>query len=219
MHTPYHTTLTYISLRKTILILVVDPPFCPLNTCPIRYLFGTLQQLPSGPLLLMQPIFSKPPWELWLRDLSNPIVTLSNPNLDLGSLKHPKPIQIHLAHWVPLQAYLGTLDPFRYTWPIGHHFRPTQTPQTHLDTLGPLDTTFDPLGATLGPFRHLRPIQTHLTHQTPPYAHLGTLGPIRCTWPTQDHSSPPKPILAHLGPLRFTQSCLGHILGTSCMVA
>ena len=31
----------------------VDPPFCPSSTCPITCSLGTLQQFPSGPLLLM----------------------------------------------------------------------------------------------------------------------------------------------------------------------
>ena len=68
--------------------------------------FGTLQQFPSGPLLLMWLIFYEPPWRLGLRGLSNPIVILGSPNLDLGTL-------------------LNTLGPLRYTWPIRHHLRPT----------------------------------------------------------------------------------------------
>ena len=86
----------------------VHPPFCPPNTCPIMYLFRTLQQFPGDPLLLVQPIFSKPPWRLWLRDLFYPIVTLGSPNLDLGSLRHPTFLQIHLTHQAPPQAHLGT---------------------------------------------------------------------------------------------------------------
>ena len=31
----------------------VDPPFCPPSTCPIRYLFNTLQQFHGDPLLLV----------------------------------------------------------------------------------------------------------------------------------------------------------------------
>ena len=42
----------------------IDPPFCPSSTCPIMCLFGTLQQFPSGPLLLMQLILQEPPWRL-----------------------------------------------------------------------------------------------------------------------------------------------------------
>ena len=133
-----------------------------------------------------------PPRRLWLRDSSDPIVIV------------------------------GTLRPFRCTWPIKHHLRPTQAPQIHFDALGPLGTTL---------VRHLRPIQIHLAHQALPQAHLGTLDPFKCTWPlkyylkhfldhpmslmhlsdsfklTQVHLSPLRFTLAHLvqlGPLRFT---------------
>ena len=103
------------------------PSIFPPSTCPIRYLFSTLRQFLGGLLLLVQPIFSEPPWGLWLKDLSNLIVTLGSLNLDIGSLRyswhHFRPIQIHLAHQAPLQA--------------------------HLDKFGPL-------GITLGPLRHLR---------------------------------------------------------------
>ena len=61
----------------------VNPSLCPSGTCPIMCSFDTLQQFPGGPLLLTLLIFYEPPWRLWLRDLSNPIVTLSNPNLEL----------------------------------------------------------------------------------------------------------------------------------------
>ena len=67
---------------------IVDPPFCPPSTCPIRYFFRILHQFPGGPLLLVSSIFSKSPWGLWLRDLSNPVVTLGSLNLDLGSLRY-----------------------------------------------------------------------------------------------------------------------------------
>ena len=91
------------------------------------------------PITTRQSIFSKPPWELWFKDLSNLIVTLGSLNLDLGSLRyswhHFRPIQIHLAHQAPLQA--------------------------HLDKFGTLGTSLGPLGITLGPFRHLRPIRHH----------------------------------------------------------
>ena len=117
---------------------VVDPPFCLPSTCPIRYLFSTLQQFPGGPLLLVQPIFSKPPQGLWLRDLSNFIVTLDSPNLDFG-----------------------TLGPFRYTWPVRYHLRPTQTFLAH----------YAPPQAHLG---SLRSTQAYLAYQAP--THLGSLG-------------------------------------------
>ena len=64
--------------------IFVNPPFCPPSTCP-------LQQFPGGPLLLAWPIFFKPPQGLGLRGSFNPIVTLGSPNLDLSSLRHPRP--------------------------------------------------------------------------------------------------------------------------------
>ena len=148
------------------------PPFCPISTCSIMCSLGTLQQLFRGPLLLMQLIFSKPPWRLWLRNLSNPFVTFGSPNLDLG-------------FFLPFQ------DNFRYTWPIRYHLRPTQAPQAHLDTIGLL-------GTTLGPLKHPRSIQMHLAHQAPPQAHLGILSPFRYTWPIRHHL---RRTQAHLGTL------------------
>ena len=143
--------------------MLVNPPFCPLITCPIRYLSHILQQFHGSPLLLMQSIFSKPPWGLWLRDLSNSIVILGSPSLDLDPFRHTRPTQAPYDH-------LNTSGPLRHLRPIKHHPRPTQAPQAHLGTLGPL--------------RHPRPIQAHLAHQASPQAHLGTLDPFRLffTW-------------------------------------
>ena len=62
----------------------VDPQFCPPITCSIKYLFGTLWQFLGGPLLLIIFTFFEPPRRLELRDLSNLIVILGSPNLDLG---------------------------------------------------------------------------------------------------------------------------------------
>ena len=136
--------------ESNFLCFSVGPPFCHTSTCPIRCSFGTLQQFPGGPLLPMQLIFSKPPWRLWLKDSSNPIMTLSRLNLDLGFF------------------FLFRIA-FRYTWLIRHypkHLRPTQAHQAHLDALGSLRPTqahwthldaFDPLRLTqahLGPFWH-----------------------------------------------------------------
>ena len=88
-----------------------------------------------------------------------------------------KPTQTHLAHQALPQAHLGT-------WPIRHRLRPTQAPQAHLDTLGPL-------GTTLRPLRHPRPSQAHLAHQAPFQAYLGTLGPFRSffAWLAWQHDS------------------------------
>ena len=49
-HKELKGNLGQIPLNKKI---SVDSPFCHLSTCPIRYLFNTLQQFPSGPLLLV----------------------------------------------------------------------------------------------------------------------------------------------------------------------
>ena len=58
-----------------------------LHFVPLAHVFkftsSTPRQFLGGPLLLILLIF-QPPWRLWLRNLSNPIVTLSSPNLDLG---------------------------------------------------------------------------------------------------------------------------------------
>ena len=161
---------------------IVNPPFCLPSTCPIRYLFDTLQQFPGGPLLLVQPIFSEPPWGLWLRDLSNSIVTLGSPNLNLGQFRYTWPIRHHFRPTQASQAHLGTLGPFRYT-------RPTQASQTHLGTLGPLrhhTLTQAPQAhlGTLSSLRYLRPTQA------PPYAHLSILSPFRHTWPIRHHTRP-----------------------------
>ena len=150
----------------------IGSPFCPPSTCPIRNLFRILQQFPSGPLLLVQSIFSKPPWGLWLRDLSNLVVTLGGLNLDLGSLRYS---QHHLRPIQAPQAHLGTLGPFRHPWP-------TQATQAYLGTLGPfrhlgpIQAPYAHLG-TLSPFRHLRPIQAPRPIQAL-QAHLVTLGPF-----------------------------------------
>ena len=120
--------------ESNFLCFSVGPPFCHTSTCPIRCSFGTLQQFPGGPLLPMQLIFSKPPWRLWLKDSSNPIMTLSRLNLDLGFF------------------FLFRIA-FRYTWLIRHypkHLRPTQAHWTHLDAFDPLRLT----QAHLGPFWH-----------------------------------------------------------------
>ena len=102
--------------------MLVNPPFCPLITCPIRYLSHILQQFRGSPLLLMQSIFSKPPWGLWLRDLSNSIVILGSPSLDLDPFRHTRPTQAPYDH-------LNTSGPLRHLRPIKHHPRPTQAPQ------------------------------------------------------------------------------------------
>ena len=47
----YYTHIKFFN-KTTLKYLFVDPPFCPPSTCPIRYLFDTLPQFPSGPLLL-----------------------------------------------------------------------------------------------------------------------------------------------------------------------
>ena len=106
---------------------IVDPPFCPLSTCPIRYLSRILQQFSSGPLLLVQPIFSKPHWGLWLRDLS---YDSWQPQFRLRPIQAP-------------QAYLGTLGPLGTTIGPLRHLRSTQAPEARLG----------PLGATIGPLR------------------------------------------------------------------
>ena len=104
--------------------MLVDPPFCPLSTCLIRYLSRILQQFHGGPLLLVQPIFSKPPWGLQLRDLSNSIVILGSPSLHLGPFRHTRPTQAPYDH-------LNTSGPLRHPRPIRHHPRPTQAPQAN----------------------------------------------------------------------------------------
>ena len=156
--------------------ITVDSPFCLPSTCPIRYLFSTLQQFPSGSFLLVQPVFSKPPWSLWLRVSSDPIVILSSLNLALGFFSfliqpirhHPSPIQVHLAHKAPSQAHLGTiLGPLRHPRPIRHHLRPTKAP-----------------------LAHYAPPQAPQAHQAPPQAHLGTLGPFGYTWLIRHHLRP-----------------------------
>ena len=194
--------------------IFVDPLFCPTSTCPIMCSFDTLQQFSCGLLLLVYPIFSKSPWGLQLRDLSNSIVTLGNPNLDLGPFRHPRFIQVHLAHQAPPQTHLGPLGSFRYTSPIRHHLKPTQA---HLGTLSPL-------GTTLGLLRHPRPIQVHLAHQAPPQAYLAfqthldtlgplgtTLGPFRYTWPIRHHLRPTQALQAHLDTLDPFWLALAHL--------
>ena len=165
---------------------------------PYQVLVPYFIAIPQWPITTRVAYFSKPLQKLWLRDLSNSIVTLGNPNLNLGSLRHPRPTKAP-------QANLGTLGPLRY-------LRPTQVPQAHLGTLGPL--------------RHPRPtqaLQAHLSTQGPfIYAYLGALGLFRHPRPIQMHLAhlgSLGPILAHLDPLKFIQSCLGHLFGTSCMVA
>ena len=88
-----------------------------------------------------------PPRRLWLRDSSDPIVILGPlgpfrctwpvkhhlrstqaPQIHFDALsplgttlvRHPRPIQIHLAHQALSQAHLGTLGLFKCTWPITH---------------------------------------------------------------------------------------------------
>ena len=126
----------------------MDPPFCHLSTYPIRYLSHIVQQFPSDPLLLVQPIFSKSPWGLWLRDLSNSIVTLGNPSLDLGPFRHTRLTQAPQAHQAPPQAHLNALGPLR-------HLRIIQTPQAHLGTLMSRTQSFTKLVRHLGKSRHL----------------------------------------------------------------
>ena len=85
-----HSVFAFVQAARN--NVLVDPQFCHPSTCPIKYLSITLQQFLGGSLLLVYPIFSKPPWRPWLRDLSNPIVTLDSLNLDLGPFRNPKPI-------------------------------------------------------------------------------------------------------------------------------
>ena len=47
------TLFTCVLIQELKQNIIVDPPFCPPSTCPIRYLFHTLQQFLGGPLLLM----------------------------------------------------------------------------------------------------------------------------------------------------------------------
>ena len=134
---------------------IVDPPFCPLSTCSIRYLSRILQQFSGGLLLLVQPIFSKPPWGLQLRDLSNPIVTLGSPIQIQDPIRHhPRPIQIDFRPTQAPQAHLGTL----------RHYRPTQAPQAHPGSPGPILAHLGPLRITQffikSPLRHI----LHVSH-------------------------------------------------------
>ena len=87
----------------------VDPQFCPPSTCPIRYLFNTLQQLFDGPYLLTLLTFLEPHQRLWLRDCLTPYYDLGSPNLDLDTfLNALDPLRYTL-------GYLGTtLGPFRH---------------------------------------------------------------------------------------------------------
>ena len=43
-------SISQVQIRLRTCITIVDPPFCPPSTCPIRYLFSTLQQFPGGPI-------------------------------------------------------------------------------------------------------------------------------------------------------------------------
>ena len=149
---------------------------------------------------LMQLIFYELPQRLWLRGLSNPVVTFGGPDLDLGfsflfriafrcTFRIPprslRPTQAHLAHQAPSQAHLGSLRPIQA---LLAYQAPPQAHLGHLGTLGPLGITLSPprftqahlgtlgsLGTSLGPFRFT---QAHLGHNQ---AHLG---PLRHTWPT-----------------------------------
>ena len=105
-------------------------------------------------------------WRLWLRDLSNPIVTFSNPNLDLG-----------FSFLFRIAFRITRLGMFRSLRQCPDHLGHLDTVLNHL---GPLNTTLGPsrfsqahLGY-LDPFGHLRPLKTH-------QAHLAHLGPLRPT--------------------------------------
>ena len=113
----------------------VDPQFYPPIICPIKYLFDTLQQFLGSPQLLILLTFFEPARRLWLKDLSNLVVTLGSPNLDLGLLRHPRPIQIHLAHQASPQAHLDALDTFQLA-----HIHPRLLRQSF--KIGHLDTSF-----------------------------------------------------------------------------
>ena len=133
------------------LYLIVNHPFCHLSICPIRYLSRILQQFSSGSLLLVQPIFSKPPWGLWLRDLSNSIVTLGNPSLNLDPFRHIRPTQAPQAHLGTLGTTIGPLRPVQAPQVHLDTLRPTQAPpQAHLGTLGLIQAHFDFFQAHLG---------------------------------------------------------------------
>ena len=160
------------------------------NFVPLAHVFkftsSAPQQFLGSPLLLILLIFFKLPWRLWLRYLSNPIMTLSSPNLDLGfsflfriifrctfrithlgmfrAFKQCPDNFRSLRHCLkpprPIkthQAYLGHLSPLRYTWPIKYHLSPIQVHLGSFKLLRPIWTSLDPL-------RLIRPIQVTQAH-------------------------------------------------------
>ena len=109
-----------------------------LHFVPLAHVFkftsSTPQQFLGGPLLLILLTF-QPHWRLWLRNLSNPIVTLSSPNLNLGF-----PFLFRIVFRCTFRiAYLGTFRSLRHCLKPPRSIKTHQACLDHFSTLGPLD--------------------------------------------------------------------------------